>query len=210
MEFQKIKIVKIKENSDINTFCSYCEKSFSITGLNYCFYKKINNSKIYCPFCIRNKHHHKSCRNILPFSFRSIIGYYFYKKNMNDEIKNIIKKHKLIGLQCPVLSYDEETFMWYLNFNHIGNKKEFSFIEVKNVLKNIFKTFEINKKINEQAEKNFWNKFDKSLDLFYFQRKRPKNKKFLIPTIEDTSSINERNFLEKIKNFTPKCFDFVE
>lgn len=213
MEFQKIKIVKIKENSEVNTVCGYCEKKFTITTTNYCFYKKLNNSKIYCPFCLRNKHHHKSCRNILPLSFRSIIGYYFYKiykNSINKEIIDMIKKHKLIGLECPILSYDEETFMWYLNFNHVGNKKEFSFVEVKNVLKHIFKTFEINKKIDEQAEKNLWNKFEKSLDLFYFQRKRPKNKRFLIPTIEDSSSINEKSFLEKTKNFTPKCFDFVE
>jgi hypothetical protein len=212
----KIKTINSEELSD-NVFriCNFCDKpiKLNLNNLNTC--QNLCGKDCFCPFCIRFNHHHRHSRHILPFSYRGIIGYYYYKLYLSNppeiyysQIVDIIKKHKSIGLQSPIFYYDEDNFMWYLNFNLIGNQKNKApYSEVKRVVGQMLNCFKLNTVISPFAQDHMQKKFDKAIELFYQQRKRPKNKKTLIPTLEGTSSGEKSSFYEQTRSFT--YFDFV-
>lgn len=213
MYMQEVYIEKADKNKAIaeSAFlnCNFCDKITKITNINKNSCKKLSGSKFYCPFCLRNNHNYKSSINILPISFRGIIGYYYYKfykerprKLYVSQIKNYIDDHFEIGIQNPSMSYDFENFMWYLNFNIIGKDKRKAPIEEINItIQKIIKTFNIKNIIDINAEQSMCSKFYKAINLFYQERKRPKNKKFLIPTFSNIVSNGDKYIFENTRNF---------
>lgn len=191
--------------------CTFCDKIVKTNKYNSKSCEKLGGNKFFCPFCLRNNHHYRSGRNVLGFSYRGIIGYYYYKLyNSNppkiyfSQLEQLIEKHQQIGLQNPILSYDPSVFMWYADFNKIGCAKyKAPFSEFKEISNLIFASFDIKTHINPYIEKFVLEKFQKSIDLFYEQRKRPKDRRMLIPTLSGTFRITENNeFFETTRNFT--------
>lgn len=220
MKVNEVNITKIKvQNTDelsdnIYRICCFCDKSIKLNLNNLGSCQRLSGSKFYCSFCLRHNHHHRPSRHILPISFRGIIGYYYYQHYLPDpsklyysQIDNFIKNHKRIGLQNPVFHYDDSNFMWYLNFNSIGNhKNKAPYVEIKRTIGSMLNCFKINLVISQFAQDAVLKKFEKAIDLFYQQRKRPKNKKTLIPTLEGICLSDENDFYEDTRNFIEADF----
>lgn len=210
----KIEIHNIKELSDdCYSVCAFCDKIVRIQKFNFYSCQKLSGKNFYCPFCLRNNHHHRSSRNILGFSFRGILGYYYnkiYLKNPKklyfSQIKKIIENHQSMGLQNPVLNYDPLTFMWYADFNKIGNKKGHApYSELKETTNLIFKSLRFQDHLDllniPNIEDKMFVKFEEAFDLFYQQRKRPKDRRFLIPTLVGLDKSENEEFFEDTRSF---------
>lgn len=216
MHLQEVNIEKIhSENSselsdNFYRNCFFCDKLVKITSLNCNSCQKISGSKFYCPFCLRNNHHHRSSQNILSFSFRAIIGYYYYRlynvrphKIYLSQIENFIQKHENFGLQNPVFSYDPSLFIWYVNFNLIGQgPRKAPYNEIKETILVMLDSFELRKKLGDHARSGLYHRLEKAFDLFYEKRKRPKDKKILIPTLVNLVAYEKDDFFEKTREFT--------
>lgn len=220
MKVNEVNITKIKvQNTDelsdnIYRICCFCDKSIKLNLNNLGSCQRLSGSKFYCSFCLRHNHNHRPARHILPISFRGIIGYYYYQYYLPDtsklyysQIKSFIENHKRVGLQSPVFYYDDSNFMWYLNFNHIGNhQNKAPYSEVKRNISSILSCFKINLMISQFAQDAVLKKFEKAIELFYQQRKRPKNKKTLIPTLDGISLSDKNYFYEDTRNFIETDF----
>lgn len=205
--------VELQEKSEFSdTFyrnCSFCEKFIKITSSNFNSCLNIGKNQ-YCPFCLRHNFHYKNNHNILIFSFRGIIGYYYHKIYKSDpfqitisEIENIIENQSLIGLQSPALCYDPFTLLWFADFNKIGSDSHKApFDEVKEVVKKMFDLFEYKWILSKNSQSVLWDRFEKSINLFYKQRKRPIEKKMLIPTLSGIQPLESEEFYEKTRVFT--------
>jgi len=217
MQVKEVKLTKVqscegKQLSD--TFfknCQFCEKLVQIDSGNFSSCIKIGGGKFYCPFCLRNNFHHKTSKNILTFSFRGIIGYYYYKFYIDQQavkklwftqIKDYVHQHAYAGLSSPVLIYDPHTFLWFADFNKIGNhNRKAPFKEVKSVIHSIFDVFEVDKFLTTHAKDEYWGKYTKALDAFYEKRQRPKDKRMLIPTMCHHWQKDQVDFFEKTRTF---------
>jgi hypothetical protein len=148
-------------------------------------------------------------------SFRGIIGYYYwglyrcdFKKSIwYSEIKNLIDFHVALGLQSPVFYYDPSTYLWFVDFNRIGKgNKKVPIEEVKSVIKSILMTFNLNIRAHA-SEDEVWKRFEQAINLYYSHRKRPKDKKMLIPTLIDICGNQYKDdFWEKTRSFSPANF----
>jgi len=220
MKTKSVTLKKIQNStqSDISDFfykfCCFCEKTIEIQPINNKTCKNLSGkNKTFCPSCLRGNRHYRSSKNILCLSFRGIIAYYYYcfykqkpQKMYFNQLQDIIHEHQYIGLQNPVLDYDREIFMWYADFNKIGNDpKKGCFLELKQTIKHIINSFEVTKMIKENADVFLFQKFEKSLNLFYQQRQRPQNRKFLIPTLKGLAD-KQNNFFEQTRIFVEDFF----
>lgn len=188
--------------------CHFCDKLIKLGNRNASSCYRLSGKKFHCPFCLRNNFNNRSSRNVLPFSFRGIIGYYYYKLYLEDQtlwlshIEQLIDKHVKVGMHSPVLSYDPSTFMWFADFNKIGSDgHKAPFDEVMLCVKGIFETFQISKLVGVYAEGDMWEKFEKAFKLYYEQRKRPKNKSKLIPTFSKCAPTEKHEFYEETREF---------
>lgn len=189
--------------------CIFCDKFVKITPLNFNSCSNIGKNQ-YCPFCLRHNFHHRNNHNILIFSFRGIIGYYYYKmyrckpnKMWLSQIEGFIDHHVLIGLNNPTLTYDPFTFLWFADFNRIGTEGcKAPFDEVNQTIKDMFDVFATDQHISGFAQLNMWDRFQKASKLFYEQRIRPKDRKMLIPTFSKILQQETEDFHDKTRAFT--------
>jgi hypothetical protein len=128
-----------------------------------------------------------------------------------SQIESQIERHALLGLDNPALSFDPQTFLWFANFNKIGvDKYKAPFDEVILLMQKMLDVFEVKERISQQARDVLWSRLEKATKLFYQQRKRPKDKKMLIPTLaqivipaesdefyERTRTFNQTNLIVK-------------
>lgn len=192
--------------------CKFCEKLVQINTDNFGSCLKIGGGKFYCPFCLRNNFHHKTGKNVLVYSYRAAIGYYYYKfyiekqqgfkKMWVSQINDMILNHETTGLTSPVLTYDPSTYLWFADFNKIGNHpRKAPFKEVKAVMKSSLDALLIDKYVGIHMRDEFWGKFSKALDLFYQKRQRPKERRMLIPTLCYNQWKDQMEFHDKTRNF---------
>ena len=188
-------------------YCSFCEKLAYVNNLNFNSCKNIGDNK-YCPFCLRNGFQDKNQNNILIFSFRAVIGYYYHRlyrcrpiKLWLSEIEDMIDNHQIVGLNYPALSYDPQTFLWFADFNQIGKSKS-DFGELCQTAKLMFDVFKVNKHVYFCQETQVWEKYIKAIELFHTKRKRPPTRRMLIPSFRDSGARTEDNdFWDLTKNF---------
>lgn len=189
--------------------CVFCEKLMRITPANFDSCIRLGGGRFYCPFCLRNNHHHRSSRNVLILSYRSIIGYYYYRfyeatpqRMYLSEIEAMIEKHQKLGLQNPTFSYDPHTYLWFIDFNRIGNDKHKApFDEIKDTAKAMYETFDLKTKLSPYVETQMWDRFEKAITLFYEKRKRPRDKRMLIPTMSKLINNEKDAFMETTREF---------
>lgn len=212
MEIKKVTITKLDTNGQLSDEvyknCNFCEKLVRVTPSD----NTIDSKKYHCSFCLRNNFHYKDNVNVLIYSFRSIIGYYYHRfyldqksatKMWYSQIKAYIESHESIGMECPALYYDPQTYLWFANFNRIGNHpKKTPYQEVKKTIKKCLEVFQLNQ--HSFGNAMIWEKYSKALDLFYQQRQRPKDRRMLIPTVSLTyvSKSDSIEFAEKTRLFT--------
>lgn len=191
--------------------CVFCEKLIKITPLNFKSLTNIGNGE-YCPFCLRHEFHHRDSHNILAFSFRGILGYYYYRlyrtrvpKIYESQIENIIEKQALIGLQSPVLSFDPGTFLWFADFNMIGtDKHKAPYEEIETIIRRMYNELGLFTYWAASTEA-VWDKFQKAIHTFYQKRKRPKDRRMLIPTLYDLMRNEDEDFWDQTRDFNRTC-----
>lgn len=218
MQTQDVKVTRIladmddELSSDFFQTCCFCSKLFRVSIHNFKSCKRLSGCKTYCPFCLRNDHHLRSSRHILIMSYRAIIAYYYYRfydsKNKRlwySQIDNYITRHQMIGMQSPVFTYDPATMLWFVDFNKIGVNRKSPIEEVQVVVKMMLDTLELETHCSGRAYDLTLQKLDKAVSLFYQQRKRPKDKRMLIPTLSGVVSDSEE-FLEQTRWFEKKDF----
>lgn len=196
---QDVEIVKVQtstqnELSDkLYRVCVFCDKVVRVGGTNLHSCSNLTGQEFFCPFCIRNNHHFRSSRNILILSFRAIIAYYYWKfycEHHNTyliylyDLERYIERHMNIGLQNPVFSYDPNTFLWFIDFNRVGTGKgKAPYVEVVKTIDLMFEEFQIDQYCTQYVKNDIKEKFSTAIDLFYEKRKRPKDRRMLIPTL---------------------------
>lgn len=210
MQQQNVDIDKLKTEKSVASYtyrsCAFCTKTVFLNLLNSQSIIHLSKSSSYCSFCLRNNFHHRSSSNVLMMSFRGIIGFYYHKfYNVTpptiwlNQIQEFIDRHISIGLANPVFTYDPYTFLWFIDFNRIGKgSQKAPFAEVAITVKSMFNAFKLTKYRSATASKEMWDKFNKALKLFYNQRKRPKDRKMLIPTL---SYPPDNSLTETARNF---------
>lgn len=215
MQVHEVEVTKVDAKADnelSDTFfrvCVFCDKVVRVNPSNFKSCLNLSGKKFYCPFCLRNNYQFRSSRNILPLSFRGIIGYYYHRlydvtpqKIYFCQIEKMIERHAAIGLQSPALAYDPNTYLWFADFNKIGTgSNRAPFDEVVAALKSSYGTFDLKTRIGPTVEPDVWEKFNKALKLFYEQRKRPKGKRMLIPTLVGSVVQEKDAFFEQTREF---------
>lgn len=211
-----VEISEIKDDIAITTGCVFCEKVVSVYQEEYDQTRSLGHGHYFCPFCIRNGHHHNDALlHTLSLSFRGVIGYYYWQLYVNpsrviylSEIESCIREHAQMGLQHPAFSYDPETLNWYINFRLIGNTKHK--LPLKTVLDNIdfiLETFGMKKRVPQLNAHLFQDKFNKAITLYHSQRQRPKEKKLLCPTFVNCGSFRPDMDFESIKTLPSFFFN---
>lgn len=210
IEVEKIESGESNELSNtLHRVCTFCDKVVRVSNRNFKTCQNLSGNKFYCPFCLRNNFHHRSSRDVLIMSYRGIIGYYYYRfydisprKLWMSEIEANINKHSYIGLQNPVLSYDPSTYLWFINFGLVGNtKSKAPFDEVLYVIKAMYDVFNIKNNFSQYVADFVWDKFSKALTLFYQKRKRPKDRRILIPTFINCVYQEKQPFYDFTREF---------
>lgn len=219
MESKEVKITKLRiEGKELSKTlfknCKFCQKTVKINPEIFDSCVNIGGSRFYCSFCLRHNFHHKTNKNILIYSFRSVIGYYYYKLYLStnfsnrkfwlNQIKDLISSHADIGLTNPVLTYDSESLLWFADFNRIGvSQRKAPYKDVKSLIKKSYDVFDVGNNVGPYSRDEFWKKFEKALDLFYQKRQRPKYKSMLIPTLTQNSLMKDSDkvFYEKTRIF---------
>lgn len=217
--------VDLIETNQLSEFvsknCFFCHKLVKSDCESFKTIHNMTGNRFFCPFCIRNNFHHRSNRNILAMSYRGIFGFYYYRMYLNNkknhrklwwsEINSMIENHIKIGISNPVFIYDPETFMWFIDFNKVGSKKrKLPYHSVKKTAKQILESFRMEETTKyHQIEKRVWQKFEKSLDIYHAKRQRPKDRRFLIPTLSQILATERQRFFERTREFLPQNFKII-
>ena len=220
MQQKQINLEQIDENleggelaEEIYYNCTFCEKYVGLEPEARKLCEKLSGNKFFCTFCLQNNLHTKSNRSILPVSFRGIIAYYHHmlylgqKKIYFSEIEDYIKAHKQVGLANPVFRYDDESFMWFIDFNKVGKgKKKISIVEIQKTIVNILACFNLTTNADGIKLSKLFEKYNDAIGKFYSQRYRPPNKKILSPTLMGCggSVDNKTSDFEFYKTFSKK------
>jgi hypothetical protein len=190
--------------------CNFCEKSCEVfTDHSSSINKLSGEGNFYCSFCLRHNFHTKNNKNVLILSFRSIVAQYYYQHYLNQgaiyisEIEDFIESHQKAGLVNPCFSYDPETMLWFIDFAKVGNtKKKIPIEEIYKTVLSILLSFNLSEVSRGVSLSSMYIKYKDAIELFYTHRRRPENKKMLIPTLGVNLS-QTKNF-ERIRNFILK------
>lgn len=192
--------------------CNFCEKVCEI-GNNLLLTKLSGPGNFYCSFCLRNDFHTKKNKDILILSFRSVIGYFYFRNYMQissgkklwlSEIEDFIASHVAVGVTNPLFLYDPETMLWFVNFSKVGDsKKKIPLEEIHKTILNILTCFNLSEMVCDISLASFYEKYKEAVEVFYRKRYRPDRRKMLIPTLRDTGA-SESKYLngDKLRNFT--------
>ena len=196
--------------------CSFCQKMVRLGSDNAQSCMRLSRKRFYCSFCLRNDFQFRSSRNVLIFSYRSIIGYYYIKhyiKKMGatiwlNQIEDMIEIHRKIGLRNPVFSYDPSTYLWFADFNKIGSASyKAPFEEVLVSAKWIMSAFQLSQVLTMQNEESMWDRYEEAFKVFYKSRQRPAGKKMLIPTLKGIG-YGQDEFFDETREFTASQLNF--
>lgn len=193
--------------------CNFCNKLVGTSAEARRLCETLSGDEaFYCSFCLRHGFNTRNNKHVLPISFRSIIGYYYYafycteegmKRRMwLSEIKDYIKCHEQVGLLNPLFSYDPETYMWFVDFAKVGNGRRK--VEVNDVLRtvtNVLACFNLYHFVQGDLNR-FYGKYRDAIDRFYQQRFRPEGRPCVVPTLSGIRP-SVKFDLEITRNFLP-------
>jgi hypothetical protein len=200
VQAKQVEIIPVEENlngdlsKEIYYECDFCNKRIPLHPFVRNFCEKLSGDNYYCNFCLRHGFHTKNNRNVLIFTFRTIIGHYYQELYVNPipsskkmyfkEIQAYIDSHVKAGLLNPTLAYDSETYLWYADFSRIGkgNKK----LKLNDMLKtviNILACFNLKSNIPSISVHTLYDKYKDAMYKFYTARYRPADRIILAPTL---------------------------
>lgn len=185
--------------------CFFCEKSCQIMPEQSHLIQKLSGpGSFYCSFCLRNNFNTKNSRNTLILSFRSIIGYLYFQNYLHSadrnkiwisEIETYIFSHEQAGLVNPLFTYDPTTMLWFVDFSKLGHsKKKVLLEEVLKTVASILVSFNLWRTVPTLNTTVLFQKYQNAINLFYNSRRRPENKKMLIPTLTGCGVLDPKIF----------------
>jgi hypothetical protein len=202
--------------------CCFCGKTSGFYPRMRKLCERLSGPDFYCDFCLRHGFNRQSNRNILIVSFRAIVGFYYYdlyrcstagvKDLYLSDIEDYVKSHIATGLQNPIFIYDEDTMLWFLDFEKIGRgRKKVRVGEVLRTVVDILSCFDIYLHYPSLNMHCLYDKYREAIEKFYCQRYRPDNRKECVPTFascgvsdtgkkfsfEDTRIFTKRNLVVK-------------
>lgn len=213
---QEVSLVPVKvppkELSDhIQYQCEFCEKRVTLAPRYRRICETLSGRKFYCGFCLSNNYHTRLNRDILPMSFRGIIGYYYHflykdatnRKMWYSQIRDYMDHHRFVGSLNPVFKYDEETMMWFVDFSKIGKgRKKIKLTDVLDTVNDIIEVFELNSHVPSVQDTKFYSKFEEAITKFYSKRYRPADKRLLVPTLSKCMYTVPNKGIEATRDFS--------
>ena len=190
--------------------CAFCNKSVLITNKTL-FYWNNQEDEFYCINCFRSDFN--ANKNILILSFRALFGYLYYQHYVAEikplislaEISKLITAHATIGLQNPFFHYEQESFLWFVDFTKLDqNKKNLDLIlpTVKQILEEV----PLDKWTKNLKKCKLEAKFYKAIEDFYVKRQR---QEVLIPSLYAVCDDQPNGFtFAETKKFDLKCFRY--
>lgn len=172
--------------------CDFCGKTVEIKSGCGDLHERLSPDGFHCSFCLRNGFHTKHSKNILAMSFRGIIGWYYYDLYLASramsisvsEIQDCIDSHAKTGLQNPVFFYDDESYLWFIDFGKVGKgRKKVRLDEVLKTVVNILSCFNLYERLTAIRIPAMYQKYEEAVTKFYSQRSRPTDKRLCIPTL---------------------------
>lgn len=189
--------------------CNFCGKNCNYNQDQIKILQKLTeDNEFFCNFCIRNRFNTKLNKDVLIFSFRNIIEYFYSQKYLNgiddrmylSEIDDAIKLHQQVGLLNPIFFYDPESFLWFVNFAKVGDgKKQISLDSVFETVFGIFSAFDIKDKINGLDATDYLAKYEDAMSAFAQKRFRPKDRQILSPTWKSQIKLKNNFVLDDLK-----------
>ena len=173
--------------------CYFCQKVCEINTCSFDNLHKLSGYKeFFCDFCTRNGFNNKSNRNVIILTFKNVFNYLRSKNFLwESQIKDIVEKHKIIGMENPLFYYDDASLLWYINFAKVGESKRTLSIErVYKTTNLILESLNIKNLAPEIELKSLSQKYFDAINLFHIKRYRPKNKKILSPKISNAKEQN--------------------
>jgi hypothetical protein len=178
--------------------CNFCSKETTLRPAAAALASQLSGANnFYCTFCLRHKFNTKNGRNTLMLSFRGLIGYYYYAFYTLpkvpiiylNQLNDFINLHVEIGKQNPLFFYDEESYLWFIDFSRIGKiKGQLPIEEVLKTISEIIMSFGLFDYIKDVKPHLFYKKYEEAVQIFYHQRKRPDNARILSPTLVKTGA----------------------
>ena len=219
ISIRNVKIVSLPQiesgelSEIVQQSCEFCQKEVAVYAEQQDLFRRLSgHGRFFCTFCLRNGLHSKNSRNVLILSFRSIIGFLYHewyavpaRKLCLSELEDFIRDHVEAGMRNPCFRYDPDTFLWFIDFNRVGqtNRK----IRIEDVIRTVadiltcFNLWETAPGLQIHA---FFNKYREAILNFYSKRYRPDGRRMLIPTFTNCGSVTtiKQNVLEKSRDFT--------
>lgn len=198
-------------------YCEFCLKKCQSNSENYSICEKLGpDSSFYCEFCLRNSFQTQRKNNVLIVSFKPIVAWLYYHNYLGGssrlwlhQIKNLVEKHKKKGLSNPLFIYDEETMLWFIDFNRVGDDAKKIQIElVCETIEGIVECFNLETNVPSLDVNKFFSKYANAISEFNKKRERPNNKHSLSPTFIDCLPAEVKIPHDKIKNFHPDMLKY--
>lgn len=170
--------------------CYFCEKDCHSQSINKNITERLS-ARFHCHFCLRKGYHVKNNRNILMLSFRSIIGHFYYtnyltitagRKMYLSDIEDYIESHKKAGLFNPVFDYDPESFIWFVDFDKVGESKCTIEIILQTVV-SILSCFNLTRMVPGVSTATLFRKYKDAIMTFYQTRRRLVTRRILSPSL---------------------------
>lgn len=201
LEIKKVTITDIPvingdlaEGTRVTGICNFCGKHATFSK-NLRQANKIicGDKSLFCNFCLRNEYYReKEARNTLMLSFRGIIGYYYYCFHQVPKISTMympeleahVALHVKVGTQNPLFRYDPESYIWFVDFSKVGNKRQQMPLNyVLETVVEILCTFNLYENAKETSPATLYNKYKEAIVEFHHHRTRPAAQKILLPTL---------------------------
>lgn len=192
--------------------CHFCEKNCELIENQSELIDRLSGpGKFYCSFCLRHELNNKGNRDVLIFSFRSIIAYFYFQNYIQtnnghklwiSQIEDYIEAHCRIGYLNPLFLYDPETLLWFVNFSKVGNsKKKIPAQEILKTIGHILTSFNLSETIPEMGYNSVYLKYKEIIDFFNRKRFLPNNQHMFVPIITSDFVEKKVTFQNKMRNF---------
>lgn len=172
--------------------CDFCSKEMVVyQRAGDLINRLIKARRFYCTFCVRNEFYTRKGKHVMLLTMRGIISQLYHHcylvKDQSlylKEIMDLIDDHVKVGLLNPVFHYDPDTYLWFIDFNKVGNSgHRLPVGEVLNTVYELISCFNLYQSVREFKSHKLAAKFEEAILEFYKHRCRPVGKLICAPTL---------------------------
>jgi len=180
------------------TRCNFCGKETPRTEAVDRHQERLAGpGRFYCPFCLRHGFNHRGGRDIMALTFRGVIGYYYYAFYQLSrqvwmyaaEIQDYVEAHERAGRNNPVMHYDPDSYLWFVDFARVGDsKRKLHVNEVLKTVGEILMAFDLSENVTDVSVRAVYLKYAEAILKFHQTRTRPPGNRVLAPTLYKTGA----------------------